>query len=310
MNILMTGGTGLIGRILAKELLAKGCQVTVLSRNPQKHRAVMPGIELVKWNGRTPQGWGRLIETADAIINLAGASIAGEGLGGILTQRWSKAIKQRIRQSRTDAGQAITQAIKAAANKPRVLVQSSAVGYYGPRGHEDVVADSPPGDDFLAQVCVDWEDSTQAVEAMGVRRIIIRTGLVMTKTGGILPMMLLPFRLFIGGPLGSGQQDISWIHIRDEVDAILYLLGSETAQGAYNLTAPTPVNSAQFGKVAGKVLRRPSFFSTPALALKLALGEKATLVLDGQRAVPNRLLESGYTFRFTHLEPALRDLLS
>ncbi len=309
MNILMTGGTGLIGRALTKALLANGHQVTILTRNPQKHQNSMPGVKLVQWNGRTPEGWSQLIETADAVINLAGASIAGEGLGGILTQRWSNAVKQRIRQSRTDAGQALVQAIAAAENKPGVLIQASAVGYYGPRGGEDIPENTPPGSDYLAQVCVDWENSTQAVEALGVRRVVIRTGLVLTEEGGILPMMLLPFRLFVGGPIGSGRQGIPWIHIRDEVNAILFLLENKAAQGAYNLSAPHPVTSKQFGKVAGKVLGRPSFFPTPAFALKLALGEKATLVLDGQRAVPNRLVETGFTFAFTDLEKALHTLI-
>ena len=309
MRVLMTGGTGLIGQALTEELLAKGYKVTILSRNPAQYQSLLPGAQIAQWDGRTAEGWGYLIEDTDAVINLAGASIAGEGLGGILTQRWSDAVKKRIRQSRIDAGQALTQAIEAAANKPRVLAQSSAVGYYGPRGDEGVAEDTPPGDDFLAKVCIDWENSTQAVEALGVRRVIIRTGLVLSEEGGILPMMLLPFRLFVGGPLGSGRQSISWIHVRDEIDAIIHLLESEAAQGAYNLTAPVPVNSAQFGEVAGKVLGRPSFFPTPAFILKLALGEKATLVLDGQRAVPTRLLENGYTFNFTQLAPALRDLL-
>lgn len=310
MNILLTGGTGLIGLALTAELVVKGHHVTILSRSPKAHREEMPGVEMVEWDGRTAEGWGHLIETSDAVVNLAGASIAGAGLVNIFTQHWNEARKQRIRQSRRYVGQAVVQAVEAAKNKPRVLVQASAVGYYGPRSSEDVAEDSPPGDDFLAQVCVDWEDSTRAVEAMGVRRVIIRTGLVLSDEGGILPVMLLPFRLFVGGPIGSGRQAIPWIHIQDEVKAIVFLLENEAAQGAYNLSAPNPVTNAQFGKIAGKVLRRPSLIPVPSLALKLLLGEKATLVLDGQRAVPSKLTEAGYGFTYVELESALWDLVA
>jgi uncharacterized protein (TIGR01777 family) len=310
MHVLITGGTGLIGWALSGELLKKGHQVTILSRNPQQHQAAMPGVKMVKWNGRTPEGWGHLIESADAVVSLAGASIAGESVSDILTQHWNDESKQRIRQSRLHAGQAIVQAIEAAEKKPRVLLQASAVGYYGPHSSEDVTEASPPGSDFLAQVCLDWENSSKLVETMGVRRVITRTGLVLSKEGGILPIMLLPFRFFAGGPVGSGRQGISWIHIQDEIEAIIYLLENESAQGSYNLCAPTPVTNAQFGKTVGQVLQRPSRIPAPAFALKLLLGEKATLVLDGQLALPTRLLEAGYNFAFTDLEPALRDLLS
>jgi len=308
MKILMTGGTGLIGQSLTKKLLTEGHHVTILSRNPQKYQMTMPDVELVAWNGRFSADWSHLIETTDVVINLAGASIAGESMTDILTKRWSRESKEIMLQSRILAGQAITQAIEAAENKPRLLVQSSAVGYYGPRGLEDVGEDSPVGDDFLAGVCAAWEQSTAPVEAMGVRRIIIRTGLVLDDAGGILPMILLPFRLFAGGKIGSGKQGIPWIHITDEIAAILFLLENEAAQGTYNLSAPNPVTNAEFGKAAAKVLKRPFFLPTPAIALKLALGEKSTLVLDGQRAVPTRLLDAGYTFAFTDLERALREL--
>lgn len=308
MRILITGGTGLIGRPLTKTLATQGHQVTILSRNPAKHQAGMPEATLVQWDGRTPAGWGHLIAETDAVINLAGASIAGESLTSIITQGWSPERKNYIRQSRTDAGQALVQAIEAAETRPGVLIQASAVGYYGPHGDEPLSEDSPPGDDFMANVCVDWENSTSAVEALGVRRVIIRTGLVLTKEGGILPMMLLPIRLFVGGPLGSGRQYVSWIHIRDEVQAILFLLENRSASGPYNLTAPNPVTYAQFVKIAGKIMKRPSFFPTPALALKLVLGEKATLVLDGQRVIPSRLLEAGYPFIYEDLAQALNDL--
>lgn len=309
MKILISGGTGLIGQALSKALVANQHQVTILSRSPQKYQATMPDVTLVKWNGRSSEGWGHLMEETDAVINLAGASLAGESMVDILTKRWSRESKEIMLQSRTLAGQAITQAIEAAQNKPSVLLQSSAVGYYGPRGLEDVAEDNPYGDDFLSSICVAWEQSTAPVEAMGVRRIILRTGLVLDDAGGILPMILLPFRLFVGGRIGSGKQGIPWIHITDEIASILFLLENEAAQGAYNLSAPNPVTNAEFGKVAAKVLKRPFFLPTPAFALKLALGEKSTLVLDGQRAVPTRLLESGYTFAFTDLEKALTNLL-
>jgi len=310
MRILITGGTGLLGQTLVDELATKGHQVTILSRDPRQFQDAMPGVELVRWDGRTTKGWGHLIETSDAVINLAGASISGEGFGKIIAQRWNDESKQRIRQSRLDVGLALVQAIEAAEKKPRILVQASAVGYYGPRDNDDVSEDSPPGGDFLAQVCVDWENSTAPVEAMGVRRAIIRTGLVLTAEGGILPTMLLPFRLFVGGPLGSGRQNVPWIHIQDEVQAIIYLLENDGVQGAYNLSAPNPVTYKQFGKIAGKVMKRPSFFPVPSFALKLVLGEKSILVLDGQRAVPTRLLAAGYDFAYSDLEAALRDLLS
>jgi uncharacterized protein len=310
MQVLITGGTGLLGQALSEALIGQGHNVTVLSRNPQKYAAEMPGVDLVAWDGRTPEGWGHLIETTDAVVNLAGTNIAGEGIVEIFTQRWTDAYKQRILQSRLDVGQALVQAIEAAEHKPQVLVQASTVGYYGPRGSEEVREDSPPGNDFQARVPVQWEETTKAVEAWGVRRAIIRTGLVMTKEGGILPMMLLPFRLFVGGPLGSGKQGIPWIHVEDEIQAIIFLLQNETAQGAYNLTAPNPVSYKEFSRVAGKVMKRPSFIPVPSFAIKLALGEKAALVLEGRFAVPGRLLEAGYKFSFSELEPALRDLLS
>lgn len=310
MHILIAGGTGLIGQALIRQLLLQGHEVTILSRNPQKLEAEMPGVSLLKWDGRSSKGWGHIIEETDAVINLAGASIAGEGLLNIVTQRWNRENKRRIQQSRVNAGQAIVQAIEAADNKPQVLVQASAVGYYGPRDSEDVAEGSPPGTDYLAQVCVDWENCTKAVEEMGVRRVVIRTGLILTEDGGILPIMLLPFRLFVGGPVGSGKQGVSWIHMQDEVQAIIYLIENETAQGVYNLTAPKPVTYAEFGKTAGKVMKRPSFIPVPSFALKMVLGEKSMLVLDGQRVVPSRLLEAGFNFRFAELQPALQNLLA
>ena len=241
-------------------------------------------------------------------LNLAGESIAGESLLAILARRWTEEQKKRIQKSRVEVGKALVAAIDAASNKPEVLIQASAVGYYGPYGDEIISESTPAGKDFLAGVCQAWEDSTAEVEKMGVRRAVIRTGLVLAPEGGILPMMLLPFRLFVGGPLGGGKQNVPWIHLQDEINAIRFLLENQTAQGAYNLSAPNPVSNAEFGRIAGQVLHRPNWFPIPGFALRLALGEKASLILEGQHAFPQRLLDAGYEFKFKKLEAALQDL--
>ncbi len=303
MNVIITGGTGLIGRALAADLLKEGHEVIVLSRRPEAYVGRVPaGVRLERWDGRTAEGWGHLVEGADAIVNLAGENIAAG--------RWTAERKRRIRESRVHAGEAVTAAVLAAREKPRVVIQASAVGYYGPHGDEEVDEDTPPGNDFLARVAVDWEASTAPVEEHGVRRVIIRTGIVLTPEGGALARMLLPFRLGLGGPLGSGRQWFPWIHIADEVGAIRFLMENEATQGPYNLTAPNPVRQREFARALGRVLRRPAFLPVPAFALRLLFGEMADVLLTGQRAVPRRLLEAGYTFRFPDLEPALEDLVT
>jgi uncharacterized protein (TIGR01777 family) len=210
-----------------------------------------------------------------------------------------------------NAGQAVVEAIKAAEQKPAVLIQSSAVGYYGPREDDEPVTEADEAaNDFLARICVDWEASTAEVESMGVRRVIIRTGVVLSTKGGALPRQMLPFQFFAGGPLGSGDQWYPWIHLADEVAAIRFLIENEDASGAYNLAAPTPVTNAEFSKALGKAMNRPSVVPAPAFAFKLAFGEASTVLLDGQRAVPARLQEAGFDFQFGMVDPALEDLLS
>ena len=310
MNVLLTGGTGLIGRALTADLVGDGHSVTVLTRSPQNAAPRLPAeVAIHPWDARSLAGWAHLVAKADAVVNLAGESIAGENLFAILTRRWTPAVKARIRESRVRVGELLTQAIQQADRKPAVFVQASAVGYYGPASDHDLTEDAPPGDDFLARLCVDWEGATAAVEALGIRRVVIRTGLVLARDGGILPVMLTPVRFFVGGPLGSGRQAVPWIHIADEVSAIRFLMESEAAHGPYNLAAPNPVTQGEFVQTAGHVLHRPAFLPAPAFALNLALGEKATLVLDGQRAVPHRLLEAGFHFQYETLDAALRDLL-
>lgn len=305
MKVIITGGSGLIGRALAASLLNGGGdkhEVIVLSRNPQRVSGLPNGVQVVGWDGRSTQGWGQLVEGADAIVNLAGANLS-EG-------RWTEQRKRLIFDSRVHAGQAVTQAIEGARLKPKVLVQASAVGYYGPHGDEKITEDAPPGNDFLAQVCIAWEASTAPVEGWGVRRVVIRTGLVLSTEGGALPRMAMPFKMFVGGPLGSGRQWLPWIHIADEVGAIRFLIGKEDASGPFNLTAPEPVTNAQFSRVLGRVLNRPSALPVPSIALRLMFGEMSTVLLEGQRAVPQRLLAAGYQFRFPNLEQALRHLLA
>lgn len=311
MNILITGGTGLIGSALTSLLAADGHQITVLTRSPEKYAGQLPdGVSAAGWDARSVEGVAEWIEWADAVINLAGESTSGDTILAVLTDRWTKAKKDRIITSRVTIGLALNQAILAARNKPSVLVQASAMGYYSPSGTEPLTESSPVGTDFSAHVCATWEAATAAVEDVGVRRVIIRTGLVFTRAGGIMGLMLLPFRLFVGGYLGSGRQPIAWIHIQDEIGAIRFLLENESARGPYNLAAPDSINYRQFAAITARVLRRPNWFNVPAWLLRIVLGEKADIVLEMQDIRPERLLAAGYEFQFTELQDALQDLTS
>jgi uncharacterized protein len=301
MRVVITGGSGLIGGALARDLGAAGHDVVVLSRDPARLAALPPGVRAAGWDGRTGEGWSALLDDDTAIVHLAGESIAAG--------RWTAARKRRIRASRVESGRAVVAAVRQAARPPRALLQGSAVGYYGPCGDETVTEDHPPGDDFLAGVCREWEASTAEVEALGVRRPLLRTGVVLATAGGALPRMALPFKMRIGGPLGNGRQWFPWIHVDDEVGAIRFLLEREDARGPFNLSAPHPVTNRELGHALGRALRRPSVMPTPAFALRLALGEMASMLLTGQRAVPARLLALGYTFRHPEIGAALADLM-
>lgn len=301
MRVVITGGSGLIGRALARELGGAGNDVVVLTRDPGRVGTLPPGVRAARWDGRTAQGWAPLLDADTAIVHLAGESIA-EG-------RWTEAKKRRIRDSRVVSGQAVMDAIREAPARPRVLIQSSAVGYYGGRGDEIIPEDTPPGRDFLATVCQEWEASTAEAESLGVRRAVARTGIVLAREGGALPVMSLPFKLMVGGPIGDGRQWFPWIHIEDEVGALRFLLEREEARGAFNLTAPHPVTNRDLTRALAQALGRPGFLPAPGFALRIALGEMADSLLQGQRAVPSRLRDLGYTFRWPDLEPALRNLL-
>ncbi len=303
MRIILTGGTGLIGKALAIDFIKQQHEVFVLSRDPERRPGQLPaGVKLVKWDGRSVEGWGHLVDGAEAIVNLAGESIAAG--------RWTDERKQRILNSRLNAGLAVVQAVEQASQKPNVVIQSSAVGYYGPSGDQDITEGTPPGKDFVSQVCVRWEGSTTNLEKMGVRRAIIRTGIVLDAHEGALVPMLLPFRLFTGGSLGNGRQWFPWIHLADEVSAIRFLIEHPEGSGPFNLAAPDPLTNAQFSRMLGKVLRRPALIPVPAFVLRLLFGEMATVLVDGQKVLPSHLENLGYQFRFPHIEPALRNILN
>lgn len=302
MKILITGGTGLIGRRLVTNLLDAGHEILVLTRDPQHVKQPQPGVHYVRWDGRSSQGWGHRVEGLDAIVNLAGEPISAG--------RWTASRRRRIRDSRMNAGHALVEAVTSATNKPRVLLQASAVGIYGPRGDELIDETDTPGSDFLSSVAADWEASTAAVESSGVRRVILRLGVVLSPDGGALPRMVLPFRFFAGGRLGSGRQHFPWIHLDDAVGAMRFLLEDENARGVFNLTAPHSPTNASFAMILGHVLKRPAWIPVPAFALRLLFGEMATVLLDGQNVAPRRLQASSFVYRHAELEPALRDLLN
>ncbi len=301
MKIIITGGSGFIGSALIQELLKDRHEIVVPSRSPDRVKSLPAGVRIVKWDARTAQGWGGEVDGADVIVNLA-----GEAIGPV---PWIGDRKEKIRGSRVNAGQAIVEAIERATAKPRVLVQSSAIGYYGIHGAETLTEQSLAGTDFLSSVCLDWENSTSAVEKMGVRRVVYRTGLVLSRKGGFLPVIALPFRLFVGGKLGSGKQWFSWIHLEDEIAALKFLILNETARGVFNLTAPNPVRNADFARAVGKALGRPAAVPVPGFAMKLVLGEMGELlVLGGQRVAPEHLEQLGFQFRYPTIQAALQEL--
>lgn len=301
MRIIITGGSGLIGRALTADLVRLGHEVIVLSRSPEQAH-IPSGGRAYKWDGRTASGWLEIADGADAIVNLAGENIAAG--------RWTDERKNRIRASRLDAGAAVTEAVVQVTRKPGVVIQGSAVGYYGPRSNGDVAEQEPPGGDFLSQICVPWESSTASVEQHGVRRVVIRTGVVLSREGGALPKMLPAFRFGLGGRLGDGSQWFPWIHIADEVSAIRFLMEHESAHGPFNLTGPQPVTNEQFTRALGAALRRPALLPVPGRAVRLLFGEMSTILLDGQRAVPRRLLEMGFRFQYPQVEQALREVFT
>lgn len=307
MRYLLTGGSGVIGAALAASLVADGHEVIILSRDPAA-RQLPRGARGVKWDGRTAAGWGELADGAFAIINLAGENISGASVIP-LRGTWSEKRKQRIKDSRRLAGEAVVAAVVAAAEKPRVVFQMSGIDYY-PASDAVMTEASERGRHFLSSVVADyWEPPTAPVEALGVRRVVARTAPLLSRETGPLPASLLQFRLFAGGRLGSGRQWFSWIHAADAVRAIRFLTDNEAARGVVNVAAPDPVTNAEFTRVLGRVMGRPSILPVPEFALKLLLGEVSAMVLDGRPVSVDKLQALGFTFLFPTLAAALRDII-
>jgi hypothetical protein len=300
LKVVACGVSGLIGQPLSAALLDKGYEVVRLVR--RKGPAISGAREREVWWWPPALGdWVKEIDGAHAVINLSGEPIAG--------RRWTPAQKKELRSSRLNATKAVVESISQAKNKPKVLVNASAVGFYGPRDSSQIDEGAEGGSDFLSELCREWEKEARKAEAFGVRVVSLRTGIVLSRDGGALAKMLPPFRFFLGGPLGSGRQFLSWIHIEDEVAAILKALEDPSLKGPVNLTAPEPVPMKEFAAVLGRVLRRPSVFRVPGFVLKLLLGEMAGLLLTGQNVTPRKLVEAGFRFRHPKLETALRALL-
>jgi hypothetical protein len=288
MNVLLTGGTGFIGSRLTSRLERAGHDVHIVSRGPSGD---------VTWE---PGAIQTAVRRSDAVIHLAGESL--------FARRWSAPQKQRLRASRIDSTQLLAEAV--ADSRPGVFITASAIGYYGTSADRRFVAGDEPGDDFLARLCVDWEEARQPAVDAGVRTATVRIGVVQGLGGGALQKMLLPFRLGLGGPVGHGRQWVSWIHLEDLLSMVTWLLENEDTHGEYNGTAPNPVSNRELSKTLGRVLRRPAIMPLPGFVLQAALGEVANLVLDGQHVTPSRALAEGFSFRFSEIEPALRNLLS
>ncbi len=301
MKLLIAGGSGFLGTALTKSLLADGHHVSVLTRNPQ--RVTLPaGASALAWDGRSLGAWQTEFSGMDAVINLVGENVG--------QWPWTEQRKRIMRASRVEAGAALARAFEQTSRRPPVLIQASGIGYYGPSDRRDLTEQAPAGQDFFSQLACDWEASSASVEALGVRRVVLRTSLVLDSRAGILPLMALPVRFFAGGPLGNGLQGVSWIHLADHVRALRFLLENDQAVGPYNITAPQPLSNSEFIATLAQVLRRPAWLPAHAFALRLALGEMSTLLLDGQYAVPARLAGLSFKFQYETARAAFTALFS
>lgn len=300
MRVAVTGATGTLGRAVVRELQTRGDEVTALSRNGERARALL-GVATATWTDpKSERPPADALRGRDAVVHLLGETVA---------QRWTADARREIRESRVLATRNLVDALGdlPEGERPRTLVSQSATGWYGARGDEQLDESTPAADDFLAQVVRDWETEARRAEEHGVRVVLTRTGVVLSASGGALDKMLPFFKAGIGGPVAGGRQYVPWVHIDDVAGAIAFALDTESASGPLNVTAPEPVTNRELSKALGRVLRRPAFAPVPALAVKALYGEMGTIVTTGQRGVPARLAELGYEFRRPELEAALRD---
>jgi uncharacterized protein (TIGR01777 family) len=306
MRVFVTGGTGLIGTRLVKQLLGRGDQVVLLTRRYGFARQRFgTACNLVEGDPMHAGEWVNAVADCDAVVNLAGENI--------FNRRWWAKFKALMADSRIQSTRNVVEALtrqpRRADGQFKVLVNASAIGYYGPHGNEDLTEDSPPGADFLARLCVDWEKTALAVQAAGVRCALVRVGVVLDKEGGALAKLLTPFKLCLGGQVAGGRQWMSWIHHADMTGLFLLALDNEQASGPLNGTGPNPVTNTAFAHALGQALHRPAIFPTPGFVLRGVLGEVASVVTTGQRALPKRALSLGYSFQFPHLDAALADIV-
>jgi len=294
MKVLIAGGTGFIGTALAKSLEEDGHETFILTRrSPSKPNHI-------HWDGKTTDGWGHIVNDVDAIVNLTGY--------GLDHWPWTRRQKQKFIDSRVIPGTALATAVKEASRRPDMFLQISGINRYGLRNEGIADESTPAADDFPAQITVVWEDATKSVEEFGVRHVIARTAVVLSKRGGLFPLIVLPVKLFFGGNLGDGTQATPWIHIDDQINAFKFLLQNENAQGPFNFVAPTPTSNADFMRIVAKVLHRPYWFHLPAFLLRIPLGEMSVMITEGSYSQPKRLLELGYKFKFPTLESAVKDI--
>jgi uncharacterized protein len=296
MKVLIAGGTGFLGISLTKSLSGDGHEPFILTRHSPKHPNEF------QWDGKTTTGWGHIVNEVDAVVHLTGF--------GLDHWPWTKRQKQKFIDSRVIPGRALVSALQNASHRPHVFLQASGINYYGLHGPGIADESTPPANDFLAQIPVKSEATTQPVEELGVRRVTTRNAVVLARRGGLFPLLALSTRLFFGGKFGNGRQAMPWIHATDHTNAMRFLLENENASGPYNLISPEPTSNAQFMSMLAKVLRRPYWLHIPAFLLRIPLGEMSLLLTGGHYAQPKRLIELGFQFRFGKLKDAMEDLLT